>query len=1539
MKQLILLTFLLLGSQLVTAQSYPDDREKFVKALQAATNDYLNGDQKDFLKKELAASLLEGTTFPNEYFKQMVATCNLMESKRLKPYPEIYNYVFSVYSFVKNKQPASSFTAWHGSVDKLLDARNIKKFEDFIELSAGFFSENRIAESSNFKWYFYGAYVFEVAGDKPTIRLTDGRLVCGVPNRDANDKKDARFIDSLVVYNTSGVYDPILKKWEGQGGKIDWKKVGLDPATTYAMIGKYDASMKSSDISADSVMMTVPYFNKPVKGQLVDRALKIIREQDAIYPQFQSYERRLSIKNIRPEMDYEGGFLMQGSSFIGIGSPKEPARLIVKRNAKPFIISESQRFTIAPKKINAQIASVMLFIGEKDTIFHPGLDFVYQEEKDLFEFTRGKAGVAQSPFSNTYHMVDMYIPKIVWERKSSDLSFTFDPMTGREQLMARLESKNFYDGRLYDRLQGMEQIHPLVAISKYCYKYDEYVVDEGKIATAMGKTIEQARPMILDLAGYGFLSYDSESRIVRVNQKLDNFIQARNGKKDFDNLQFIADLRPKTLEGYSAEQIAESDYLKQISANYEKMNRERLGIKEFGRLSLSTLEIKLDAVDQVRISDPQAAFVLPDNAKITIKKNRDFEFSGWASVGKLETHTLSANYTYESNKINLLSTDRSLFRVKPLTEADGNKSIAMTSAIIGITGEIQIDAPNNRSGNDPKIHNYPILKSVKPTKVYYNSQEIYRGAYDSTKFYFTCDPFELDSLDNFKERTFKLKGALTSAGIFPVFRDTLRVMPDYSFGFSTKAPAGGYDFYGTKAKYDNKIVLSNNGLQGAGKIDFVQSTSISKAFTFLPDSTVGFAEFSNKPIEVGVQFPDVNSPDAYITYVPKKSLLKVASTPKNDLVFFNGQSKLRGTAIIQPNGMTGFGIMGLEKANLGSDKFRFKRWDIDADTAIFNLKNTFQEADEDPLAFKTDNVTAHVSFKERKGEFKSNDGESTITFPVNQYVCKMDFFTWLMDQDAVELESRKREDIAINTDLDLVGPNFFSIHPKQDSLQFKAPKAAFSMKEKTITCTKTEFIDVADARIYPDSMKVIIRKKAKMDPLLNSRIVANYVTKFHTFVNANTEITARRAFSSVGDYPYYDADSTKTLLKMDQIGVDSSYQTFAKGNVSNEANFKLSKQFDYYGKLAIRSSNPLIYFEGATRINHNCDKFSRSWMSFSAQIDPKNIQIPVSESMKSLDGQQLSAGIVWRDSRNTDSIRLYPTFLSALEVPNDPIVMTASGLLQYDFNAKEFQIATKEKLVNRGAAGNFLALHTESCSMNGDGRINLGMDYGDITVDAVGTVNYDQSSGQTTMNTTLRFNLPLDKGAFEGAAERIAKVEGTKPLDFNSTTLEQALLEWSDRKTADKIKEEFTLSEDKKIKKVPDALEKSIVITGVRLSSYALPGSQDRGLITNVDGAAIVNFYGKPVMRQINYKAFFQQIYSQTGDRFTMLMQVPGAADYVFHFEMQKRDGKMSIVSNDTDLTSSIGAIKEDKRKTKNFLYEVSTNQVFLSKLLGLYEH
>lgn len=1538
MRKIGLLFCALLGTMSLFGQSYPTDREKFAKTLQLATQTFLTKEDKDFLKDELEVNLKNLSFFPDAYFNQMVATCNAMETKKMKAYPDIFNYVYSVHAFVKNKQPQASFTAWHASVDKLMDGRNQNKFKDFIELSAGFFSNNLLVKSSNSGWYFYGEYAFEYT-DKPFIKLTNGRLVCGFDNKDRSSRDAPRFEDSITIYNISGTFDPILKKWEGKGGKIDWLKVGLKQNETFAELKRTEINMRTNDLNADSVSLTSPFFpGKKVLGKLTDQAFNIIRDQDKTFPKFISYEKRLSIKNIKTGIDYVGGFSLQGAALIGLGSGTDLAQITISRNGKPFMKVSTQYMSIDPERIRSNQASVIIYVAEKDSVTHPGLTFYYNQKKDSIELVRGKTGVSASPFFDSYHQLQWYIPKMCWQRSSSDLIFTYEMGTSQEQRIARFESYNYYDGRLYDRLQGLEQNHPLAAIASYCYKFDEYNLTEGKAATALGKTIEQAKPILLELSGYGFISYDTENKMVYVNKKLDNFVQARNGKRDYDNIVFISDFRPKKLEGYTDEDIKNNPSLQTIQAKFEKQSRERNFIRDFGSMNLSSMELNIVAVDRIVISDPQASFIIPDSSKVSVKKNRDFDFKGWANFGKYEVHTLAASYSYEKNKVNLMKTDKSYLRVKPFKPEDGTKSIALNSALNDVTGEVIIDDPANRNGLSKTITKYPLLKSIKPAKIYYNQKELFKGAYDSTKFYYTVAPFEMDSLDNYSEKNFELQGELTSAGIFPTIKQPLKIMPDYSLGFSTKAPDTGYPFYGTSAKFNNKIVLSNNGLQGAGKIDFVQSTSTSiDLFTFLPDSTVGFAKFINKPVDAGVEFPDAETPEAYITYVPKKNVLKAASTRDNDIVMFDKEVKFKGTIIVQPDGMKGQGIANVPKAALSSDAYSFKRWIIDSDDANFNLKNIEKEEGESPIAMRCENVNAHVSFKNRVGEFKNKNGATILTFDVIQYRCKMDVFTWLMDTDSMKMSKFETEnDININSAIDVKEPNFVSIHPDQDSLKFNAPVAFYSNKIKTMFCTNTEYIDVADARIYPDRKYVVIRRKAVLDTLTNARIVANYVTKYHTILNSKVQISARRKYVGEGFYPYFDADSNKTLIKMNTIGVDSSFQTFANGNILSEDNFKLSSQFDYYGKMSIKAAKPEILFTGATRINHTCEKFARNWMSFSAQIDPKNIQIPVSDNMKTLEGKSIAAGIVWRDSPTKDSIRLYPTFLSSMENEKDPILITSSGVLQYDYSAKEFQIGDPKKLINRNETGNFLALHTESCALNAEGTINLGMDLGDITVDAVGIVDYNPESGETNMNTTIRLNLPMNKDGFESLAERIVAFEGSKPVQMENTTLEMAMATWSNRKTADKFKSDYTLSEDKKVKRVPDEFEKSIVLTGVRLKS--LPVAKDEnGFISSLEGAAIVNMYGKPCMRQIMCRSFLEQNYSLNGDHFTFMIQIPGGSDYLMDYSMVKKDGTLNLVTNDGDLSSSVNGIKEDKRKTKNFLYQISTNSVYLGKLSALY--
>lgn len=1535
MKKSTLVWFVLLTCFSLRAQDIKQ-REKFIKDFEKILSTFAQKEHKDFIKDELTPLLVKSGKFSEDYFDEMTATMDVLVDKKQKPIPVIYNYVYSMYSFVKNDQPKYSFDAWQGTVDKLLDARNLNKMEDFLEMSANFFSKNIIAQSPSFNWLYRGGLYYFEFDQKPLIKFESGRLVCLVENSNKNEKEKP-YIDSIVIYGAIGTYDPVLKKWVGRGGQITWEKAGLPRTETVAELTGYDISLKSSNFSCDTVTLTTPYFNKPIKGKLNDRAFRINREEDKNYPQFLSFEKRLSIKQIKENVDYEGGFSLMGKDFVGVGAAGIPARLSISRNGKLFSFVQGQNITVNAQKIKVPLAKIAIYIGIKDSIFHPGVDFTYDLEGQLLDYERTGQGISQSPFSNSYHQVDMYVPKLSWKYDSPEIELTYNFGMSQDQRYAKLESKNYFDGRLYDQLQGLDKVHPIAAVADYCYKHDEYTMPEGKMASSMSKTIEQAKPMLLQLASLGFISYDTETKIITVNQKLINFAKSKSNKMDYDNLLFLSDMRPKKLTGYSEEQIKKEAYLQEIVKDYEEKNRIRQGMKNFGILNLGTMELSLDAVDMVTISDNQSTAVFPEKSKVILKENRNFNFSGWVASGKIEVNTLEANYVYNTNKINLFKTDKSVFRVRPMSEQDGKESITMVNQIQGVTGEILVDDPKNRSGNNKTITQFPKLIVSKPSQIFYNDKSIYRGAYDSSRFYFTLDPFEMDSLDNFKERHQRWKGELTSAGIFPKFREELKIMPDYSFGFVTKAVAGGYDFYNTTAKYDNKIILSGKGLQGAGTINFVHSTSISKAFTFLPDSTIGYAEFNNKPILEGVQFPDIQSPEAFITYVPRGNVLKAASTPQQELSMFEKESRFKGTVFITPKGSTGNGVVTFKDANLGSENFKFKRWDIDADTANFNLKNNFKVDDEDPLALKTENLNAHISFEKRKGEFRSNQGESKVYFPVNQYLCKMDFFTWFMDEEAIELSSKADRDLNLKTDLDLLGANFFSLHPEQDSLRFKSREAKYSLREKTIYCSKIEYIDIADARIYPDSGRVTIRKKARMETLENSIVVANSVTKYHKFVKARTEIKARRKYESEGDYPYYDADSTMTMIKMDKIGVDSTFQTVASGKIGSKDNFKLSKHFDYYGDVRINSNVPLISFTGATRINHDCEKFTRSWMAFKAEIDPKNIQIPVSTEMKSLDSLSLSAGIVWRNSKSIEEIRLYPTFLSQLEEKGDPIVFTSAGVLQYDMAAKEFQIGSKEKLINRNEKGNYLALHTESCSLNGDGVIKLGMDMGSsVSVDMVGVINYNQSDGQTNMNVTARYNLPVEEKSFEKIAEKVLATAELKPMDFASTTYEKALVEWTDRRTADKLKSDYTVEGE--IKRLPSEAKGAVVITGLRISSFTNPKFEERGLYTDAESAVLVSVFDKPVMKYLPIRAFFQQIYSGSGgDHFGLHITNPGGSDYYLDYTMAKKDGELKIYTSDTEFEAAINELKADKKKSKDFSYEITPNRIYLSKFLRLF--
>ena len=1526
----------LFSSNLIYAQTYTENRESFVKVLMNKLEVIKSETPRNFVRDELKVMLLETSDFSDEYFKRVVETCNLIESKKLSVYPEIYFYVYSVYSIIKTKQSAKSFSAWQGTTEKLLASKNASRFKEFIDISSDFFNRKILFESNEHVWsYRSGDFSFDIQ-DKPIIKFSNGKLVCLLRNSFGNSNT---YLDSIVINQTTGVFDLFSGAYVGSGGTLNWSKVGLDPKKTFCKLFHYSVNTKYTRFNCDTVEMNTPYFEKPILGKLNDMVIQANREVDKEFPKFFSFNRNLTIKNISEGVDYIGSYSQRGAEFVGIGYPNSPASFIVNVKNKPFIKIASQYVSIDPKQIISNKSQITIYIAQKDSIYHPGLDVKYIFSDKAIDFTPPSVGSIVTPFFSSYHNLEMFVPKLQWIKGVDELYFSYN-VGSQEQRKARFESKNMYNAKQYEEIQGLDKVNPLASIAKYCIDNNKNVLKDAELSTSLNKVLSEAKTTFLNLHILGFINYDSEKGVITVKEKLFNFVNAKSDKIDYDYLIFNCEMNPVINGNFTEEKIKANKEIANLVRDFKKLKEERGKLKNFGVLNINNFEIKLYAIDKVELSPVQKTTVIPSNSMVTIYKNRDFSFNGFVESGKMLIRVYDGYFNYEKNKIDLIKSGPSFFSVAPLTEKDGKSSIMMTSSVYGIKGALFIDDSTNRSGKSKLFTDFPKIKVENRVKVFYAQKDLYKGAYDSARFYFDVYPFDLDSLDNFKESSFKLKGELNSAGIFPILKQELKIMNDYSFGFVQESPPGGYDFYSTGAKYENKIVLSNRGLEGSGKIDFIQSRSISKAFVFLPDSTVGYATFENKPIETGVQFPDVRCSKAYIAYMPRLKKLKAYSTDTL-LSFFNNEAQLNGTAIVAPQGMTGNGLMSFEVAAIGSRLFKFNRWEMDADTSTFNLFNKKYLSTEDnekiePYSLVTDNIKSHVSFKNRTGEFISNAGQTIVNFPVNQYSCTMDKFEWNMDKENIDLSTKDKNLVASKSE-NLVS-NMFSINTRQDSLQFRTSLAVFDLKENVIYCKDAKYVDVADARIYPDKGVVTIREKAKMDPLEKSLILANRTTRFHKFVDASTIITSRQNYSARGIYPYYDSDSVKTDLVMESIGVDDSLRTtVAYGKISDSIKFKFNKQFEYHGGIKINAPTSLISFKGSTRIFHTCNKFERSWISFQADIDRKDIQIPIMKDQASSNGTTVSSGLMWRDSQTIDSVKIYPVFLSNMVRQNDPVILSSFGILRYNKDSSIFQLASMSKLQNRTSKGDYLSLNTKSCELIGAGKIDFGLNLGVVSVDAFGDVKYTSTTGKSEVNATAKFTIPIDNGLLGDIANKIKSDEAIVTADLNNTNFFYALNNWVDKKEYDKISNLY--SEEKILKRVPDELEKGLVISGLKFVSFDKKASQDKGLISTTENATLVSINDDVVMKEFPIKVFLYQVYSEnvSGDKLGIYLNSTFGKDYFFKYEMAKKEGELKLFSEDDEFNSLVSSIKPEKRKSSNFSYEITDNRIYMSSFLKLF--
>jgi hypothetical protein len=1447
-----------------------------VKYLEEVKDMFVGAD-KDYGKKlyEEYELFWNANKISKEEKTDLIRVSNIMLKKRLKVFPDFENYYKAMMLFKTTAHAQKSYETWQFCTDFLLNGKLFSRYVDYIKTTRTLLENNIIYSSQSTVWQASNnGFVFEF-DSLPRIRFTKIDLSVYAKN------------DTSTIYNTSGFFYPITDKWVGNAGRIKWTRAYFSENQTWADINpskKYKIDLKGSLIKLDSVTYyNTKYFDKSLLGTLEEKCYSSDRGDLCTYPKFDSYTKRFKLPNLSQDIDYEGGFSMHGAKFIGSGTKEEKAQIKIKVKGKVFFVAQARGFVIRPDKIVSQRASIIMYNGA-DSISHPGLVFKLDLKERKVMLLRDEEGKALAPFYDSYHKIDLYPEALYWTIEEPLIEMK--TLLGGSVGEARFESQAFFKQLRYDKMAGLDDIHPLQRMKMFSDKNGKIrQFDANKLASFMQLDPDAIKPFLMSSSNIGIIDYDTETNQVTLKERFNFYLNAANKRVDYDVIDFESDIK------------GESN----------------------ATLNLLNWDLKMRGVERIQLSDSQNVAIYPKGREVTMQKNRFFKFAGRVYAGRFEFFGKEFSFDYINFKINLVNTDSLRFKVlshEPNSNGEYDQ-VRCKSVVENINGELLIDNPLNKSGAK-SYPQYPIFNCNKPSFVYYDKPTIMSGTYKRDKFYFQLDPFTIDSLDNFSNSGINFEGTFVSAGIFPTFKEKLRLQKDYSLGFIHDTPIEGFTMYGGKGTFVTaKVKLSNAGLRGEGDLKYITSTTTSADYYFYPDSVDCLADkHVVKEQKGGTEFPNVLSEKTKIHWEPKNDKMYNTSTD-NVIKFYDLSSKLTGKTTLEPKGMSANGRMEFKDAALISKLMTFKSNTFDADTADFELKDSDVSQG---LAFNTKNVKAHIDFDKRLGEFVSNGGASKIFFPQNKYMCYMDKFTWFMDKKDIELsasDKMHKGDVSPSADIDIDGPEFISTHENQDSLRFKAMNARYDLKTKIITCQKVKLINVADARVYPDSGNVIIRKNAEMDELKNCKIAANSVTKFHEIYGATTKLYGRKSYSGNGIIDYVDELKQRFPIKLNKISVDTTYQTFAEGDVTDDVKFKLSPQFDFIGKVKLFAANEFLTFKGGTRLVHTCDAVKKSFLSFESVINPKEILIPINKEGVDRDNNKMASGLALS---NSDSTYIYAAFASKKENYSDQEVITADGFLAFDKASSEYRISSKEKLAEQNFPGNFLSLNTKTCMINGEGKFDVVRDMGQVKVQTVGNAKYNLVNKAAEMDVLMAIDFFFDESSIKRIYDYLDAKTDADPVSTSRKTYERGLRELLPKIEAEKLISQLSLYGA--FKKFPSELEHTIMFNELKLV-----WNQETRSFRSDGKLGIGSIYKNAVNKKID--GYIEIIKKRSGEQLNMYLKFDDNLWYYFNYA----NSLMQAISSDEVFNTNIKALKPDKRRSdgekgqKGYTFILSTEK------------
>jgi len=1346
-KLVILILFISLASHCIlmsqTRSAFSGDITKFRSELTRFMGPNLNPEQLNNLNTFLAG--WDSAAYSKDNMVKIIDISSQLSSRQMRTIPQFYDYLLTLNYFVAYKLDATLFANWLTGLSEI--AFNPRFTNDnidrYFKITASMIKDNVLYQTGSVKWKVKNSTLNFLHDTAFYVAISDATLTCYSQK------------DSTEIYNVTGNYYPEVQQLKGKSGIVTWEKAGYARSDVYVELKDYSVSLTKNSFTIDSVNIShSTYFKEPVMGVLTDQAVSFSNKEKANYPRFQTYTKQFKLENIYEGVNYEGGLAFEGATIKGTGENIYPANITLFRNDTLYLKIRAKEFMFSKSGLISQETSISLYL-DKDSIYHSNLGFSYFSETRQVNLFRTNNPISKSPYFNSFHNLDMYFEYLSWNMNDSKIILS--RARGSALGQAQFESSSFFNSNYFFRLMGYDDRHPLNQLISFSEWYYSETFPVIEFAKWLNRPVESVTGLCIDMANKGFVFYDRTNNEVTIKQKTKDFLASYSRKKDYDVLNILSETKAPT---------------------------------DNAILDLKNFRITVNGVTGVMMSDSQSVAIYPYKKQLVIGKNRNLEFDGIVKAGLFTVFGHNFSFSYDTFKIRLQKIDS----IKISVETDerdmlDNPKVKEVESLIELgTAELFIDDQNNKSGLK-SLKQYPIINALTYSYIFYDKIPGLEGIYKQKDFYFRVDPFTYENIDHYTNEDMNLAGEFIAGNILKPMKQFLTIQENNSLGFNMVIPEEGIEVYGSKGKLYNALSMSNNGLIGNGTLKHLTSTTKSEEFKFFPDSMITQASSFDISKDGSGLFPDLTSQNVSIRWLTKNDEMYATNAIGKSFDMFGNGTKLDGSLNLTPSRLKGNGIINTSDSRVNSNLFSFTSNAIKADTADYNLKSTTTSG----YSFIAENANTDINFDLKMTHFRLNTDSSMVKFPELQYICTMTDFTYNMDSRILDMEQKGKSntplipaDKLIRLDFTkLDKPTFFATNNLTDTVAFSSWKGTYHLDQEYIEAENINYIHIADALIQPENGKILINRRAKIQQMKDAIIAVNNRHLLHS-AKINIETTKRYSGSAV--YDYLDENKEIQQINFPEISVDTSTTT-ARGYIAATQNFMLSPAFSFTGDVKLSARDYLLSFTGAAGIVQNCPGIKSYNIKFKAPVDPGNVMIPVSDKPRDINDNLVFSG----SYINTDSIHIYPAFLSAQKSWTDVALVNSSGYLYYEKAKGRYIISSLEKIADRSLPGNLIAFDKNYCLLSGEGNINFGVKYDLLKFSSAGKVIHTIDSGQVNLQTIIALDFYFSAEALKVVADEIRMMPSLKPVNLNTELNNKGMKDLLGVSAASKLKEEMDL--------------------------------------------------------------------------------------------------------------------------------------------------